>query len=68
MLVVRVLLCGRTGMRSQISRAPTAELPGMLCWLARGRGCRCLYSRLYYQFPPLYSYWLRHLDADLVLV
>lgn len=58
--MVTVLLRGGIGMSSQV--------PGMSRWLARGQGWRCLYSRLYYQFPPLYSYWLHHLDADLVLV
>jgi len=61
MLVVTVLL---RGMRSPVSEASTAELPGMPCWLVRGWGCRCLYSK----FPPLHSYWLCRLDAELVLV
>lgn len=38
---------GGEGTRSRswmVSRAPSAEFPRMLCWLAGGRGCRCLYS------------------------
>lgn len=53
---------GGMRMQSEVPRAWDAGLAGgTLRW-------RWLFSRLHYQFPPLYSYWLRHLDADLVLV